>query len=342
MALVTHQLQGSFCTAPSKPLSWGKGIKLRQNGVSFQVGLANVRSLNRCSLRLSVDAPRNFFARRKFSKISAFKGNAQPDESESRASSSKPASHSVKLSYAQETNEETPVKSFKAQNVPLSYASEVKDSVVGLPTVHKLFKKWLTVLVSQSPSGSAEGFLEGRQTEIEIPEIQNVVQEKGRGKILKAAWGYFLGLDATIKLPLLIFVPFYLAVTVVYGTKVARELTPLWVMGPLIVALYVKLARLVVALYIFTFKMTVVFLKNSPSYLQTAYAFIARGGIQAAIYACFFKPFVDIKNTDFKQLVKQKQKQYQEWSSERFLDFAEAIWPFYCRTIRFLKRANLI
>uniref|UniRef100_A0A7N0TJS9 Uncharacterized protein n=1 Tax=Kalanchoe fedtschenkoi TaxID=63787 RepID=A0A7N0TJS9_KALFE len=141
---------------------------------------------------------------------------------------------------------------------------------------------------------------------------------------------------------LLLSVPFFLAVTVAYGTEVTRELAPLWVMGPLIVALYVKLARWIVALYIFTFKMTVIFLKNTPSYLQTAFAFAAQGGIQTAIYACFWKPIVDIKNADYKQLLRRKQKQYQEWSNEKFLDFAEAIWPFYCRTVRFLKRANLI
>uniref|UniRef100_A0A7N0ZV50 Alcohol dehydrogenase-like C-terminal domain-containing protein n=1 Tax=Kalanchoe fedtschenkoi TaxID=63787 RepID=A0A7N0ZV50_KALFE len=209
MALVTHQLQGAFCTAPLKPVSWGKGIKLRQHGVSLRVGSANLRSLNKCNISLSVGV-RNFLAKRKTSKISAFKGNAQNDESEVRAGSSKSASHSVKLSYLQQNNEETCAKSLNVHNVPLSYASEGKESVLWLPAVHKLFKKWLTVLVSQSPNRTTEGFLEGEQPETKKPETEKteihiVEQEKGRGQVLKACWGYFLGLDTTIKLPLVIF-----------------------------------------------------------------------------------------------------------------------------------------
>ena len=127
-----------------------------------------------------------------------------------------------------------------------------------------------------------------------------------------------------------------------YGPEVSKELTPLWVFGPMIVALYVKILRAMCALYVFSFKQTVKVVKNIPTYYHLANTYIANGKLREDIRARFWQPVVGIKNLDYKELSRRTLKVLQEWLYERYLDFVESIWPFYCRTIRFLKRANLI
>lgn len=137
-------------------------------------------------------------------------------------------------------------------------------------------------------------------------------------------------------------IPLYLGVNVTYGREVSKELTPLWVIGPLIVALYVKLFRGIWALYVFTFKQTVKVFKSLPAYFLLAYKYVAHGKLKEDVQARVWHPVVRIRNMDYKELSGRKLGEFREWLLEKYLDYVESIWPYYCRTIRFLKRANLI
>jgi len=128
----------------------------------------------------------------------------------------------------------------------------------------------------------------------------------------------------------------------VYGAEVTRELTPMWVLGPLIVALYVKIIQGLCCLYVFCFMSAVRLVKNLPSYYLLVSNYIAEGKLKAFIWTHFWKPVDNVKNLDYKQFFARKMKQLQEWAVEKYLDYVESIWPYYCRTIRFLKKANLI
>lgn len=143
-------------------------------------------------------------------------------------------------------------------------------------------------------------------------------------------------------LSLICSIPFYLAVNVLYGAEVSRELTPFWVLGPLIVALYISIIRKLWALYVFSFKQTIKVLRNTPSYCILAYSYIFCGKLKEDVQALILQPILSIKNRDYKELRRRKLKELEEWLMEKYLDFVESIWPYYCRTIRFLKRANLI
>ncbi|CAL5372677.1 unnamed protein product [Camellia sinensis] len=342
MALVTHQMQGSYATFPSSPVPWNKGIALKRFVTTLHMVVKTDRFLSlRCKSCLSVAAPLVRGPKAKSLRVSAFKGNSQNDESGGRASGSKSAKNSVKISYVQHGSEETLTESPKMQDVPLSCASEADETIAGSSTIQNLFKNWLMLLRTQPPNEVMDESLEGPDSG-KISVMQNGTQEKERGEILKAVWCFFWGLDATVKIPLLIFVPFYLAVKVVYGAEVSKELMPLWVLGPLIVALYIKILRGLCALYVFTFKQTVKVVKNLPTYYLVAYSYIASGKLEENVRARLLQPLVDIKNLDYKELLKIKMKNLGAWASEKYLDYVESIWPYYCRTIRFLKRANLI
>lgn len=293
-----------------------------------------------CKFCLSVRSPLLSGPNAKFFRISAFKGSAKNDEPRGRANGSKSSKNSAKLSYVQQESKEF-TKSPEIQDVQLSYESEV-ESLSGSQAIQKLFKNWLTLLRTLPPSNEVSvETVEGSEPE-KVVEIQDVALGENRDNILTVIWGLFWGLDATVKVPLLLFIPFYLAINVAYGAQVSKELTPLWILGPLVIALYVKIFQGICALYVFTFKQTVKVIKNSPAYTMMVYTYIADGKLKDEIYARLWQPVLDIKNTDYRVFSARKVKEFQVWAGEKYLDYVESIWPTYCRTIRFLKRANLI
>lgn len=338
MVLVTHQLQGSYVAFPTRRLSWNKGLTLRRCVTTVHmVGKKEQCLSSKRNFCLSVGTLRKCGVKVKSVKISftAFKGNSQNDEAGGRASGSKIPKNSVKLSYIPNESEETVTESSEAHNVPLSYASKTNESIAGSPAIRKLFKKWLTMLRTQLPSEEVDEVLGEEQPPSEIAETNIEVHNKGRGEILKEALGQFWAVDATIKIPLLIFVPLFLAVNITYGAEVSKELIPLWIFGPLIVALYIKMFQWLCALYVFSFKQTVKVIKSLPA----ACRYIAQGKLKEDVHVRVWDP---INNLDKEELFRKTLKEFQESLTERYLDFVESIWPHYCRTIRFLKRAHLI
>ncbi|XP_021770889.1 uncharacterized protein LOC110735065 isoform X2 [Chenopodium quinoa] len=349
MVLATHHIQGgtikmeilgrpplrdgpgAAVAVPLRNSSWNKGIRLRQNIVRFQM----ISRTDRPVPRFVHEAKGKSFH------ISSFKANFQNDKA--RDASIKPISpnSSVKISFLPHEKEENLQVSPAAQDMPVSCTSESDKTISQSQTIHGLFLKWLNLLRTGATVETGDGILE-KPPQMDHLTEQTATKSKERGETLKVVLCYFLGLDATIMVPLLIFIPLYLAVNVKYGSQVSRELTPLWIIGPLIVALYVKLLRGIFALYVFSFKQSVKVIKNLPTYFSLSSSYIAEGKLKEDIRARFWQPFVNIKNLDYKEFTMRKWKVFQEWFVEKYLDFVESIWPHYCRTIRFLKRANLI
>ncbi|XP_057521803.1 uncharacterized protein LOC130801883 [Amaranthus tricolor] len=339
MVLVTHLHTQSSCAAvPLRTSLWSKGITLRHNVVHFQTFLKNDRCISlKHSFPLRPVPRRLREGKGKSLRISSFKGNVQ-DEKAGDASS-KPISpkSSVKVSFLPQEREENLTEPRTSQDATVSCASESNKRISQSQAIHRLFTKWLSLLRTGAAASNEDGILESPPQTDHLPE-QKATNSDEKGKILKAVMSYFLGLDAAISVPLLIFIPLYLAVNVKYGSQVSRELTPLWILGPLIAALYVKLLRWIFALYLFSFKLSVKLIKNLPAYYSTASHCIGEGNFRSRIW----QPITYIQNLDYKEASIKRWKIVREWAVEKYLDFVESIWPHYCRTIRFLKRANLI
>lgn len=138
----------------------------------------------------------------KIFKISAFKGGNRHDDSGGRANGSKSLKNPVKVSYLQHESNESVVESSKVQNVvPAPYTAEDETTTRSL-AIQNLFKNWLMLLRTPLGTQPVEGALE-EPSEETSEEEQNVVQKNERREVFKAAWCYFLGLDPTIKIPLL-------------------------------------------------------------------------------------------------------------------------------------------
>ncbi|KAL3824861.1 hypothetical protein ACJIZ3_020890 [Penstemon smallii] len=342
MELTTYQLQGSCSTFPSVPSSWSRESKLKHFVPSFHAAGKKDRFISlKCSLCSSVGASLVLGHKSKLLKISAFKGSSRHDDSGGRASGSKSLKNPVKVSYLQHESEESSVESSKVQNVVPAPCTPADETTTRSLAIQKLFKNWLMLLRTTPQTQPVDEVLE-EPSSTETSDVPTTVQKQERGVTPKSVWCYFLSLDATIMIPLVIFTPLYLAVNLLYGSEVSKELTPLWILGPLVVALYVKIFRAICGLYVFSFKQTVKVVKNLPVYYLVVNEYIFHGKLKEAFRKHIWQPVEDIKNMDYNEVSRKKMKDLQGWLVEKYLDFVESIWPFYCRTIRFLKRANLI
>lgn len=133
-------------------------------------------------------------------RISAFKGSAQNNEPGGSARSSKSAKNSVKLKESEDSLTESP----NANEISLSFTSEANESVAPSPAIHRLFKKWLTNLRTQSSDEVIDGILEEEPSSREISETKVGTEKKESNVVLKEVWHHFLALDAKVKIPLLI------------------------------------------------------------------------------------------------------------------------------------------
>lgn len=327
MALATYQVQGSYATFPYRPTLWRRGMEAKQ---FFSRPIVVKRKSCLC-----VGDPRIQGSKRNSLRILSFKGKV--DESEGRASGSKSAKNSVEYSYVPHNSEESVVESAKGQNGPVSSLPEADLRQSGSIAIQNLFKSWLTLLHAPSPQVVVDGILEGAQSLRETSEIKNVTLSKGRGEILKALWCHFLRLDSTIKIPLMIFVPMYVLVNLIYGAEVSKELTPLWKFAPLVVAVYIGMFKLLCAVYAFTFSYVVKVLKIMSAYVQVIYNFVVSGEL---IRVCFWQTLAYIRN--FPKIVKAQWEAKKVKWEEEFVDTMETIWPYYCRTIKALKRAKIL
>ncbi|MCL7031237.1 hypothetical protein MKW94_006634 [Papaver nudicaule] len=335
MALISHSAQhGSYEAFRSRPISWSKEVQLKPIVTLRLVGPSD-RSApwKQCSLCIS---------RREVKRLKVLAFKAQNDESGYRAKGSKVHRSSVKLSDVPHKGEEIVMESTELHDTPLSCCAGNEETLGSSPAIQKLFKKWLMMLRTQPSNQTSDGIFGNGAPEGEKVESQIASQQQEKGKILKAVGRYFWGLDATIKIPLLIFIPLYMAVNLNYGVEVSKELTPLWIIGPVVVALYIKMLRAICSLYVFTFKQTIRIATNVPSYYLLAYSYISQGKLKEGLRKVLWQPVEDMKNMNYQEVSQSKLKEFQEWLVERFLDSREAIWPVYCRTIRFLKRAHLI
>lgn len=324
MALVTHQVQGSY--APPRPLSLKRGIESKKFLVAFPFAKRTDISLLKHRSCLCAKAP---LSKRKSLKISSFKGNVQnEEESGGRETGSKSRKSPVKLSYVPKDRNETLAGSPKNH---ASRASNMDETTA----IQNLFKSWLTLLRTPTELPNAnETTLEEEPSSNKALETNHTIQNGGRNVILKSVWRHFWSLDPAIKIPAMIFIPLYLAVNMKYGPEVAKELTPLWICGPLLVALYIKIVQGLCLLYVYSFKQSVKVVKNLPLY----YDYVVSGKLKETIHVRFWQPVEDFRSLGYKGIWKQ----VQEWIVDKYLDYIESIWPHYCKLIRFLKRANFI
>ncbi|KAK4753022.1 hypothetical protein SAY87_021820 [Trapa incisa] len=344
MTLVTNHFQGTPVAFPSKhiTLKSNKELRLRRCVIKSHAfdDFNGYWGLKR-HLCFRVGPPQLYFPKLRPLRVSSFKGSVQNDGSGGDRSGDI-SNNSVKVTYVSKESKETMAESSNACDMPNSHASRANGEVSGSAAIHKLFRKWLTMLTMQSSDQAVDEILGEGPPPRDILGTQNETLMEEKSGALKTLWGHFWDLDATIKFPLLMFIPLYLAVNVTYGREVSKELIPLWVFGPLLIALYIKILRGLCSLYVFTFKQTINVVMNLPVYYMMAYGYVAQGKLKEAFIARVYQPMVDLTNLDYKELSRRKLKELQNWLLEKYLDFVESIWPYYCRTIRFLKRANLI
>uniref|UniRef100_A0A7N0T5A5 Uncharacterized protein n=1 Tax=Kalanchoe fedtschenkoi TaxID=63787 RepID=A0A7N0T5A5_KALFE len=317
MSSTTHQLQGLCCSPCSSSfLAFYRGTKLNKC-----LTLAHVR-FHQSSELVSRQKQKPLI-------VSAYQGDGQNNEFGGGVSKS--PKHSAEVSYMPKVFEDNSL----AENGPFSCIPEAKEINERSKVIHNLFSKWLTILHNPSkPTETAEGA--SRSTEqMELSESSGTefeIHKRGLDRVREVVSCYFSRLDITFKITLLIFIPCYVAIRVIYGVEVLKELTPLWILGPLIVALDIKMFQAVSQLYVFSFKQAEIAIRSIPSPEK----------LTQATRAYFSQKFAEMKSLDFKKVANLKVKEIprlKEIISTLFFTYS---WPLYWRTVRFLARSNLI
>ncbi|MFS7910835.1 hypothetical protein Hanom_Chr02g00110841 [Helianthus anomalus] len=126
--------------------------------------------------------------------------------------------------------------------------------------------------------------------------------------------------------PAIIFIPLFLTVNVKYGAHVTKELIPLWICGPLLIALYIKTLQVLCSLYVFSFE-------QSVKLLTTLHGKV--------ISVHFWQHVVNFMNLDHKHELKRIWKDFQVWLVDTCLDFVGSIWS-YRKMIVVLKMAKIM
>ncbi|XP_072961260.1 uncharacterized protein [Typha angustifolia] len=341
MALIAQPTQVSRSSFSLRHNATTSGV-IRRSFAAFQFVCTTKEFMPLKHRFLSREQP-IILPKRKALKVLCFKGSAQNDEHGSKNSGSKFPKSQVQLSHSHQEREDVLSEPHDVQEHRLSYEDADRgDTRIGSIAIQRLFKKWLIMLRTQTSSDTMDKNINEEPVQTTTSESPHEEIRTKAGKMLKAALVYFVGLDAAISIPLLIFVPWYLSVKLRYGAEVTSELKPLWFLGPLIVALYIKVIQGLCALYLYIFMQAIQLARNLPSYSLLVYTYIAEGKLKAYIFSRFWEPIVRIKKMDYKALLRQKFKQLEDWVVEKYLDYVESIWPYYCRTIRFLKKAHLI
>ncbi|KAJ4753669.1 embryo defective 2759 [Rhynchospora pubera] len=277
-------------------------------------------------------------------RIPSFKRSAQNDKHGHDESSPKPPKSRVRFS-----------EPMNMQKYPISYEPEERGEnpkVVSSNAIKRLFRKFLHNLRTQPlcertvnestrdrEEPSASTIEEIQSADYEAPHVS---ESKSKSPVLKTAFLFFTSFDAALSIPLLVFVPGYFTVRMTYGAEVAAELMPLWFLGPPLLALYVKVIQKLLHLYFLIFTRAGLLLKDLPFYSRVAYAYVKEGKVKAYFYETLWGSVVRLKELDYQALAMQKYMHIRVWLVEVYLDLTETIWPYYCRTIKMLKKANLL
>ncbi|GAB2274218.1 hypothetical protein Dimus_008985 [Dionaea muscipula] len=336
MALLSNHMQGSHLAFPPSHATWNRGIKLKPNAAMLKHA-SYVRVYSHFGGARVRPSKISYGARVRPFKISAFKGN-EKNEAEDGSSTSKFPKKHIRTSYVSQDGDITLADFPKLLDGAVSYAvSAANKTASRSQAIHRLFRKWVTLLHTELPNKARDEINEGPQQRELVP-AQSGTHVEERGEMLKMVISYFLGLDATLKIPLMIFIPLYLGINLVYGVEVSKNLTPLWIVGPLLAAFYTKIFLRILAVYIFSFKNTVLVLKGMPAYTMAGYRYVSDGRLKRDI----LRPVMEIKNLDYQEIASRKREEFKAIMKDKYLDYVESIWPFYYKTLRMLKKSKLL
>ncbi|KAL9267066.1 hypothetical protein AKJ16_DCAP19242 [Drosera capensis] len=259
-------IEGSQLTFPPRHSSFKGGIKLKLNLVKPKCAPLRMYSprFQAASFRTS---RLSYGARVRSCQVTSFKGNEE-NKSEDESSITKFTKNRLQI-YFSRHGDMTLADFPKLLDGAVSYAVVAANKTASRSqAVHRLFSKWIKQH-TERPNESGEAIVEG-PSQTELVQAQTGTHMEERSNVLMLALRYFLELDATIKVPLLIFVPFFLAVTLIHGMEVSKALTRLWIIGPLIAALYTRIVQKIISLYIFSIRLPISICRNVSERLTEA------------------------------------------------------------------------
>lgn len=99
---------------------------------------------------------------------------------------------------------------------------------------------WYTNARNQNVSVTINQVLERSKTELQSVDKRQILQQIKSSKLTTYGIHWWERTQEWIKWPVSIFVPWFLLISVFYGTSASMDLLPLWIIGPIIAGLAIK------------------------------------------------------------------------------------------------------
>lgn len=198
---------------------------------------------------------------------------------------------------------------------------------------------WFTKLQKQNIIQLAKEILQKPRSRLKFLDKDQMIKQLQEAQLNHTILEFWKSLDVSIKWPLAIFFSWYFAITVFYGFRASNDLLPLWIIGPLMMGIFIKLCQTV---YAHCIRIT-----TDVVNMGKATCIAAKNGDLTRPMLLQFEQFFEgkrselvyfLKGEGLKDFLQQKRREYEERIEEAIQDYAEANWPRYRATTRFLRK----
>lgn len=201
---------------------------------------------------------------------------------------------------------------------------------------------WFTKLQKQNVIQLTKKILQKPQSRLKFLYKDQMIKQLQEAQLDNTILEFWKSSDVSIKWPLAVFFPCYFAITVFFGFRASNDLLPLWIIGPLMMGIFIKFSQIV---YAHCVRITT----NAVVKVKATYVAAKNGDITRRMQLQF-EQFLEGKRSElvvyldyfkterYKKFLQKKHDEYQERISEAIQDYAEANWPRWRATTRFLRK----
>lgn len=202
------------------------------------------------------------------------------------------------------------------------------------------FPGWFSKLQEQKFILRANEILQKPIARLKFLEGDQIVKELRDDKVGHHFLKLWQNSEVWIKWPLVIILSWCFAVTVLYGFEVSSDLLPLWLIGPLFMAAFIKSSLVFYHICVQITTNIVTIGREAPAKCMEAMhnRILAVQLYMKALEARTVELIVCITSGKYKEIFREKLKEYKVRKTDEFFDYIDYWWPKWRQFERFLKK----
>ncbi|GLJ31878.1 hypothetical protein SUGI_0641480 [Cryptomeria japonica] len=202
------------------------------------------------------------------------------------------------------------------------------------------FPGWFSKLQEQKFILRANEILQKPIARLKLLDGDQIVKELREDKFGHHILKLWQNSEVWIKWPLVIFLPWCFAVTILYGIKASSELLPLWLIGPFLMAALIKSSLFFYHLCVQMTTNIVTIGREAPAKCMEAMhnRLLAVQLYRQALEARRDELIVLMRSGKYKEILREKLKEYRVRKTDELYDVIDYWWPKWRQFERFLKK----